>query len=63
MLSLVSFAFAVDERRYYLPPSPPLQSYPENDVKKEEKAEEKKEESKEYIGKIGRFKIYKNEKG
>lgn len=58
-LLLFSFAFASDFGRYYLP-----------EVKKEVKEEvnkrkevKKEEVRKEYLGRIGRVKIYRNEKG
>ena len=58
LLLLFSFAFASDFGRYYLP------EVPKKEEKGEVKVETKKEEvRKEYLGRIGKVKIYRNEKG
>jgi len=58
LLLLFSFAFASDFGRYYLP------EVPKKEEKEEVKVETKKEEvRKEYLGRIGKVKIYRNEKG
>jgi len=70
LLLLFSFAFASDFGRYYLPEVPKKEE--KGEVKVETKKEEAKEEvkevkkeevRKEYLGRIGKVKIYRNEKG